>query len=207
MHILLIPSWYMTPSNPIRGNFFRNEGLALQKAGHKVGMLVPPSKQRTFHGLSEARRYWSRSNDDLIVTDDSGLATYRIPWWGWKPAIYRPARGELGLRIFDRYCAEQGRPDIVHGQTTLYGGYLAAYIGQHRKVPTVLTEYTSWLISGRLFPDQKMVVRYTLNHIDRCLVIAPSLESALHLYAPEKKIELLGCVVDTNFFRRHQRRL
>lgn len=48
-----IPSWYSTLRNPIRGNFFRNEGLALHKAGHKVGMLVPPNKLHTWHGLQE----------------------------------------------------------------------------------------------------------------------------------------------------------
>ncbi len=200
MHILLIPSWYSTLKNPIRGNFFRNEGLALHKAGHKVGMLVPPSKFRTWHGLQELAENWRKPNDDLTITNDEALLTYRIPWWGWLPSVMPPMRGELALQVFDRYCAENGRPDVIHGQAILYGGYLAAYIGEKRDIPVVLTEYASLYLSGHVFAGQKRIIEYTLRHSDERLAIAPSLVNALRPYAPELPIELIGCIVDTDSF-------
>ena len=200
MHVLLIPSWYKTTKNPIRGNFFRNEGLALHKVGHKVGMIVPPSKFRTWNGLSELRANWRKSNEDVTITHDEGLLTYRIPWWGWLPSVMPLMRGELALRIFDRYCAENGRPDVIHGQAILYGGYLAAYIGQKRDIPVVLTEYASIYLSGNVFAGQKRIVEYTLRHSGKRLAIAPSLVDALKPYTPELPIELVGCIVDTDSF-------
>lgn len=200
MHILLIPSWYTTAKNPIRGNFFRNEGLALHKAGHKVGMMVPPSKFRTWHGLRELTDNWRKPNDQITIANDEGLLTYRIPWWGWLPSVISPMRGELALRIFDRYCAENGRPDVIHGQAILYGGYLAAYIGEKRKIPVVLTEYASLYLSGHVFVGQKRIIEYTLRHSNERLAIAPSLVNALHPYAPELPVELIGCIVDTDSF-------
>jgi len=200
MHILLIPSWYATPKNPIRGNFFRNEGLALHKAGHKVGMIVPPSKFRTWHGLRELAENWRKPSDEVSFTNDEGLLTYRVPWWGWTPSISPSLRGELALKIFDRYCAENGRPDVIHGQAILYGGYLAAYIGEKRDIPVVLTEYASIYLSGNVFAGQKRIVEYTLRHSDERLAIAPSLVNALRPYAPELPIELIGCIVDTDSF-------
>lgn len=200
MHILLIPSWYATDQNPIRGNFFRNEGLALHKVGHKVGILVPPSKFRTWHGLRELAQNWRKSNHQPSITDDEGLLTYRIPWWGWLPSIVPTMRGELAVRVFDRYCAENGRPDVIHGQAILYGGYLAAYIGQKRNIPVVLTEYASIYLSGQIFPGQKRIVEYTLRHSRERLAIAPSLVNALRPYAPELPIGLVGCIVDTASF-------
>lgn len=200
MHILLIPSWYATPKNPIRGNFFRNEGLALYKAGHQVGMLVPPSKFRTWHGLRELAENWRQRNDHISAANDEGLLTYRIPWWGWLPSIAPQMRGELALRVFDLYCTENGRPDVLHGQAILYGGYLAAYIGQKRNIPVVLTEYASIYLSGNVFAGQNRIIEYTLRHSDERLAIAPSLVNALRPYAPELPIELVGCIVDTDSF-------
>ena len=73
MHILIIPSWYNTPAEPIRGSFFRDQALALQKAGHRVGILVPPAKLRSLHGLDEVRHNFRRANTAVTVEDDSGI--------------------------------------------------------------------------------------------------------------------------------------
>ena len=41
MHVLTLPSWY--PANPVDpfGSFFREQTLAMQHAGCKVGVLAP----------------------------------------------------------------------------------------------------------------------------------------------------------------------
>ncbi|HYX06493.1 MAG TPA: hypothetical protein VE912_07135, partial [Bacteroidales bacterium] len=50
MHILIIPSWYKTEENPVKGSFFEEQARALNKRGHKVGVLniqyIPFSSQR-----------------------------------------------------------------------------------------------------------------------------------------------------------------
>jgi L-malate glycosyltransferase len=200
MHILIIPSWYNTPAEPIRGSFFRDQALALQKAGHRVGLLVPPAKLRSLHGLAEVRRNFRRANTAITVEDDGRMAVYRMPWWGWWPSLYPWARGPLGLRIFDRYCQEQGTPDVLHGQSVLYGGYLAAYIGQHRGVPSVLTEHSSAFIRQLILPGQGHFIRYTLRHLDRRLAVQLPLVQALQRFAPEQPIDVLPNVVDTDYF-------
>jgi glycosyltransferase involved in cell wall biosynthesis len=202
MRILLIPSWYSTPGEPIRGSFFRDQARALQKAGHTVGILVPPSKFRTWHGLSELRGNWRRTPDDLIVEDDGGIPVYRMPWWGWGASFNPWRRGDLGLRVFDRYCREQGAPDILHGHSLLYGGYLAAYIGQKRGIPSVLTEHSPTIQRRFFLPGQRWFARYALRHADRSTAVGPALAQALARYAPGHRpdIEILPNVVDAAFF-------
>ena len=200
MHLLLIPSWYSTDKNPIRGSFFLDQALALRKAGHQVGMLVPPSKQRTRHGLDEMRRFWRRDNTDILVTEEQGLPVYRIPWWGWRRALIPWLRGDLGLRIFDRYRDERGTPDIIHGHSILYGGYLAAYIGQKRNIPTVLTEHSTNFMDRLILPGQPWFIRYTLRHTDRSLAVGATLAKAIQVYAPGQTIEIMDNVVDTRLF-------
>jgi glycosyltransferase involved in cell wall biosynthesis len=200
MHILIIPSWYNTPAEPIRGSFFRDQALALQKAGNKAGILVPPAKLRSLHGLAEVRHNFRRTNTAITVEDDSGIAVYRMPWWGWWPSIYPWARGALSLRVFDQYCQEQGTPDVIHGQGVLYGGYLAAYIGAQRRIPSVLTEHSSAFVRKLILPGQGYFIRYTLRPLDRRLAVQRPLAQALSRFAPEQPIDILPNVVDTDFF-------
>lgn len=200
MHILIIPSWYTTPAEPIRGSFFRDQALALQKAGHQVGMLVPPGKLRTWHGLAEVRHHWRQSNTNFMIEDDAGMPIYRIPWWGWLPSIAPWRRGALGIQVFDRYCAECGTPDVLHGHSILYGGYLAAYIGQKRGIPAVLTEHSSTFRRNLILPGQGYFVRYALRHFGRRFAVSPPLAQSLKDIMPDYPVEIMPNVVDTAFF-------
>ena len=40
MHILVIPSWYPTPEDPISGCFFREQAQALADYGHRVSVFA-----------------------------------------------------------------------------------------------------------------------------------------------------------------------
>jgi L-malate glycosyltransferase len=200
MHILFIPSWYATPENPIRGNFFRNQALALKKAGHQVGMLVPPTKFRSWHGLSEFRSHWRGPNTRISIYSDSGITVYHIPWWGWMPTLFPWMRGELALEIFDRYCQENGTPDVLHAHSVLYGGYLAAYIGPKRHIPVVLTEHSTNYQDGFILPGQGYATRYSLRHTQKIFAVGDGLAKALNAYAPEREIGVLWNIVDINSF-------
>ncbi len=202
MHILVIPSWYSTPRNPIRGSFFREQALALHKAGHRVGLLVPPSRLRTLNGLSEVARYWRRPASALDITNDSGLATYRLPWWGWQGSALPSWRGKLMLTAFDRYCREQGRPDVIHAHSILYAGYTAVAIKQARGVPVVLTEHAfNYLSPLWIMPDQRPRIRRTLAHSDAVLAVSAALGRALESYAPGVRVNEIYNIVDTTMFR------
>lgn len=202
MHILVIPSWYSTPRNPIRGSFFREQALALHKAGHRIGLLVPPSRLRTLNGLYEVARGWRLAPSALDITDDSGLATYRLPWWGWQGSVVPAWRGTLMLAAFDRYCREQGRPDVIHAHSILYAGYTAVAIKQARGVPVVLTEHAfNYLAPLWIMPDQRLRIRRALAHSDAVLAVSAALARAVESYAPGMHVDVLENIVDTTMFR------
>lgn len=200
MHILFIPSWYGTPDNAIRGNFVREQALALTRAGHRVGLLIPPDRLRTLHGLRQVRRNWRCPSRDLQIEPDPNLTIYRIPWWGWSGSVLRSKRDELALAAFDRYCAEQGRPDVVHGHSLLYGGYVAAIIKTRRGIPAVATEHSSVYIHGPVWPDQRPAIQFTIDHLDRVVAASPRLADALEIYSQPQAIDILPEIVDTGFF-------
>jgi glycosyltransferase involved in cell wall biosynthesis len=199
MHLLLIPSWYSTPANPIRGSFFREQAVMLRKAGHTVTLLAPPTKLRSRHGLQESLAGW-RTPPAVTLSDADGLMTYRLDWWGWRGLLSRPARGDLALRLFDRICAERGKPNILHGHSILYGGWLAAYIGARRSIPAVLTEHSSLFIRRLIWPDQWSLIRAALHGVQHRFAVSQALADALRRYAPDQPIEVLANPVDLDFF-------
>lgn len=202
MHILFIPSWYATAKNPIRGSFFYDQAHALQKAGHQVGMLIPPTKLRSRNGLAETWENWrDRSNTDINIYEDRGIPIFRIPWWGWLPAISPYQRALLAFGIFERYCQEMGKPDIIHSHGILYGGYLGAYIGKRCGIPTVLTEHSTNYQDQLILPIQGAITRFALQHTDRCYAVGDTLARALRRYLPEKPIGILDNIVDVDFFQ------
>ena len=201
MHILLIPSWYSTPNNPVRGSFFNDQALALHKIGHQVGMLVPPTKLRSWHGLAQTRAHWQQSPAQMSVEQHHGISVYRLPWWGWQAAILPWQRGKLGLAAFDEYCSREGVPDVLHGHSVLYGGYLAAYIGSKRGIPAVLTEHSTNFINGYILPPQGHFVRYTLRHTRRNLAVGAALAHALQAFASEQQVDIVANTIDTDFFK------
>ncbi len=201
MHILLIPSWYSTPTNPVRGSFFNDQARALRKIGHQVGMLVPPTKLRSWHGLAQTRAHWRQSSMQISLEQHHETPVYRLPWWGWQASILPWQRGRLGLEAFDEYCSREGTPDVLHGHSILYGGYLAAYIGKKRGIPAVLTEHSTNFINGYILPPQDHFVRYTLRNTHKNLAVGAALARALQAYAPEQQVDITANTIDTDFFR------
>jgi len=145
MHILLIPSWYPTPQNPITGLFMREQALALQEVQHQVGVLVSPVL-RSKKNLTQVQRL-ADLYPITTVGNDVGIVTYRTIQWGWFPGFLAPANRHLvvksGLRMFKRYLQEQGPPDVIHAHNISYGGYLATLIRKKWHIPVVLTEHST----------------------------------------------------------------
>jgi glycosyltransferase involved in cell wall biosynthesis len=202
MHVLIIPSYYPSREKPLVGTFIEKQAQALHKAGHKVGVLVTPRLNVTLEQVRhDGVASLKATTRERYFTE---FPVYRMHW-GWFPRVLPPVLTLLlktsGKRAFDLYCREQGRPDVLHAHNIFYGAYLAATLGKLYHIPVVLTEHSSSFLEGLvIFPGQPQVVAETLRSINARLVVGSSLIDALHKYAPEVLIEVVGNVVDTNFF-------
>ena len=69
MNILVIPSWYNSPSNIILGSFFKEQALALKNDGNNVVMAY--CETVGVRGFSTHHLY------KITKQDEDGLLTYR----------------------------------------------------------------------------------------------------------------------------------
>lgn len=140
LHVLIVPSWYKTPEQPVYGSFFEEQARALLKRENKVGILFP-----------EFSAFSDKESSLKEFYDDDGLPTYRIRFKAriprWRTFNYHDFRREI-LFFFNQYVNENGYPDMIHAHTTLFGGIAAEYIHQKTSIPFVITEHYTPFITG-----------------------------------------------------------
>lgn len=152
MHVLLLPSWYPEIPSSSDGQFFRQQALALAETGVRVGVAAP---------LFRSPRRWREvlaGPYGLRRFDDEGVPTYALDsvyFFPRIPFIDRERWTAAGMRLFERYAAQQGRPDILHAHAVNHGGILAHRISSRYGIPYVVTEHSSMYARGLVRPWQR----------------------------------------------------
>ena len=101
---------------------------------------------------------------------------------------------------FSWYVGEYGRPDIIHAHVVLPAGWIAVELGREYGVPVVLTEH-SGPFSMHLDSQAKHdLVRRTLAGADRLVAVSPALRDAMRQVCPDAEIDVIGNIIDTEFF-------
>ncbi len=197
LHVLFIPSWYPATYNPIRGVFFKQQALALHEAGVKVGVVYPDL--RRWHEFSSRALSENHFQTSRVVED--GVLTYRFHgWnlpWGWLRAWSWIL---LARYLAKTYIRTEGRPDVLHAQSILFGGYAAQRVGRDFGIPYLITKHSSTYLSHSLVPWQIPYVEAALKHANRLLSVSTALTRQTAPYAEGRTIHVVPNMVDTDFF-------
>lgn len=150
MHILIIPSWYKTPQNPICGTFFEEQARMFQKRGYKVGVFCP-----TFGGnfsFKNALKQFLKKNKvkDFI---DNGIPTMYSYSNELFPSRFQKLNywfaGFIGYLRYKKYTKQYGKPDIIHAHSVFIGGWVARYISKKDNIKYVFTEHTNSVLYSK----------------------------------------------------------
>lgn len=179
MHILIIPSWYPLSPSDIGGSFFREQALGLVKHDCQVGVIS--TAQRSLRQWSTALK----GRYGLTIENDSGLPTLRwhgMRWFPYMPSVTQFILIRQGLKLFKKYVAQYGMPDILHAHSTLYGGVIAHEIHQMTDIPYVITEHSSAFMGGLIRSTQKKVAREAVIHASHLIAVSPALAEFLQTF-------------------------
>jgi glycosyltransferase involved in cell wall biosynthesis len=197
LHVLVLPSWFSEPHGALDGIFFRDQALALQRAGHRVGMIYP------------ARHTWR----EFDATDFHGRSLATTP----EIELLRAQRVHLrragpingvffaatALRLFRRYEALRGKPDIVHVQGSLWGALGGALIQRISGVPFAVTEHTTVFLDGNLAAWNTWPIRWSLERAGGVVAVSHALaRSMTAARLTTRSIEVVPNTVDTDYFQR-----
>uniref|UniRef100_UPI00272ECDC2 glycosyltransferase n=1 Tax=uncultured Clostridium sp. TaxID=59620 RepID=UPI00272ECDC2 len=138
MHVMFIPSWYDNDRNKVHGSFFREQATKLQEAGVKITVAYNEIWPLTLIGKIKEK-------SGLYFNIEKGLRTYRYKNYNFIP------KHPLMFNIFDKrmeklykeIVKKEGKVDIIHAQSSLWGGISASYIAKKYNIPLVITEHSS----------------------------------------------------------------
>ena len=199
--ILVLPSWYPSDIHPINGVFIREQVLALSQQ-FLVAVLVPCfiGWRQVFRRTITFKSQLEEQEGIYVVNEGRATCIPRIPRLSY--SIYaRAAR-----QGFEKLVAEWGRPDILHAHVVLPAGWAATLLKEKYDIPVVLTEHSGPFSMHLKTSSNRRLVKDTLSRTDRVITVSPALEQQIKDFIPTVDLQVLGNIINTDFFTPGQER-
>lgn len=197
LHVLIIPSWYPRFKGDVGGSFFREQGLALHKAGANVGVVFPQiNSLKSLKGLTKLR--------GIEVSNDEGLKTYRYHFINITPGLdvlTQKRRLSVGMKLFEKYIKDNGMPDIIHAHSLSNAGLLAKKIYNEYAIPYVVTEHFSGFLRNAVSNDVLAKLKPVVESASKCIAVSHSFKDSLNRQFVTDKWSYLPNVVSEKFFQ------
>lgn len=196
MHVLILPSWYPLNNEDLNGCFFREQVHALSRAGIQVGVVAPQ-----FRSLRQGVKAITGSYATEIWMDNN-IPTYfkhgvfcfpKVPYLD----LHRWVKA--GLKLFERYIKEQGKPDVIHVHSLLLAGPLALEIYKKYNIPYCVTEHSTTFARELVAPWQWALLRESENFASHLSAVSNEFCLLLKQKLSEKEWEFLPNLLDRKF--------
>lgn len=195
MHVMFIPSWYDNNRNKVHGSFFREQATKLQESGVKVTVAYNEIWPLTLIGKVKEK-------SGLSFNIEKGLRTYRYKNYNFIP------KHQLMFNIFDKrmeklykeVVKKEGKVDVIHAQSSLWGGISAAYVAKKYNIPLVITEHSS-VKRGQYVRESyyKRIVN-SYKSADAIIAVGNGLKKEIEELTNRKDIKVIGNLVDLSLF-------
>ena len=148
LHVLVVSTWYPHRTDKLIGIYHKHFCQALAKRGVKVNMLNIDR-----YGISNFWRFPFMKRNYQVECE--GYTTYFRRMLNLRRISFdlqTRLHAKNLEKLYYAYEKEHGKPDVIHGQVMVPGGYAAAMLGKKIGVPVVITEHASYFqrfFSGR----------------------------------------------------------
>lgn len=172
MKVLIIPSWYPSPSYPNNGSFFREQAKALVKAGADVTILSIDIPYR------KTKKDFSYFKKNIYM--DNGMKVFRYVFplgiLHRMPALYYMFLKLISTHIYKKeFLSEQYH--YIHAHSFFIGGYIAICLKKIFECKCVITEHSSKILKDILSDKERKVLRRCVNESDYFICVSENLKS------------------------------
>lgn len=195
-HVVIVATWYPSELDPVLGTFVEEQARILARR-YRVTVIAPDLRSMRVvprHGFGRRLVIESRNGIDVVRPRVVSLVPRRAR-----------ARARAYLEAV-RDCLPAvtrlgGKPSILHAHVVLPGGWASVALGREIDVPVVLTEHSNPYSMHLKTAASRALVRQALLAAARCVAVSPGLAAEIEAFAPGVKVEVIGNVIDTDFFR------
>ena len=195
MHIMFIPSWYSNVRNKVHGSFFKEQASELQKAGVKVTVAYNEVWPLTMIGKIHEEK-------GLNYNIEDGLKTYRYKNYNYIPknALMFKVFNKRMEKLYKEIVKKEGPIDIIHAQSSLWGGISAAYISEKYNIPLVITEHSSVERGPYVKNSYVPFIKDSYKKAKKVITVGNGLKNEIQALSGRNDIEVIGNLVDLSKF-------
>lgn len=195
MHVMFIPSWYANARNKVHGSFFKEQALALQEAGISVSVAYNEVWPLTLVG-----KVHEKPGMNFEVED--GLRTYRYKNYNFipkNPLMFKVFNKRME-KLYKEIVKKEGKVDIIHAQSSLWGGISAAYISKKYNIPLVITEHSSIEKGVYVRESYKPIIKESYNVAKKVIVVGSGLKKEIEKFSGRNDIIVIHNLVSLELF-------
>lgn len=197
MHVLIIPSWYPQFIGDVGGSFFREQAIALKKAGHRVGVIYPQVRSlKNIKKILKKPCGVTFENDEGVDT----LRKYTVNFFSKSKEYNKNHWIQNALQLFEIYIEKHGRPHIIHVHSMLYAGYVAQLIQEKYGIPYVITEHSSAFARNLIAKDILNSLNPVIDQAKECIAVSQTFANYLEREFPLSHWTYIPNIVNDVFF-------
>lgn len=199
LHVIMIPSWFSKVEDKTKGSFFLDQAIALQKQNVKISILYSEADRslKNFNLSSLIKNHFQISKDK-----EKNILIYRYHGWNIYPKTKKLKLNFLTytyFKLLKQYINENGVPDLIHAQSSIWAGYIAYKIYEKCKIPYIITEHFTGFQRGIIDENQKKLAQKAFINSKYNAAVSRPFANFLQNYF-KIKFNVIYNTIDTNFF-------
>jgi len=210
LHILKLPSWYTSNFAPIGGRFVADQAQILKSKGVETNVLANVSLT-----IKNDKAEYFILPYRAFLSEENGLSVFRH-YFRCLPKFPKPFNAKRWikstLKLFEKYQAQFGKPDLIHVHSAIWGGCAAALIKEKYGIPYIITEHRgifgqSCEYAKNTFKDwQTPFLEKAFSEAAAIIPVSENLTPKIQSFL-NKKVSIIPIsnVLDTDFFHYKKR--
>ena len=199
MNVLILPSWYPIPENPISGIFFKEQALALKKKfeqENKNDKIFVAFVEE--FGIRSFKIYLKRKKN--FILEEDGIMTIRTKYFRI-PKLHK-LNLYFGSRCVKKVITKFSKFlklkfDLIHIHSALNVGIW--YSLSNLNVPYVITEHSSAYSRNSITKYRSMFLPKVFGNAEKIISVGNGLAMELSKYT-EKKIDVIFIITPIFLF-------
>ncbi len=197
--ILFVPSWYPIQESPAMGSFCK-EQAELIKDQFDLRILYPTiqviSKKKTLKRIFKPNGFNIRKNllGEVPGVEIDTMITSFLSVQGQIDFLSACCKQYLQSLIDGGW-----EPELIHAHGTIYGGVVAAALAKAFKIPLIITEHQSLLVSN--FDQQRWhLYKQAMESASLIIAVSNELRKMILMNGIRNKVVVAGNLVDEDLF-------
>lgn len=196
MNILFLPSWYESDSEKNAGVFFTEQALALKNMGNNVTIAIVDILNYPYKS--------DKFKFKIFKEERHGIDVYRIivPSYmtGHIPGVFFSYYARYYKKLMKYLLAQGLNFDVMYAHSFWHAGYIATLLKKEFKLPLIVQEHRSMLITGEFSDKVNKYLKATVENADAFYCVSNKLRDNVYARTGlNNGIEILPNMVDDLF--------